>query len=244
MTNKLLSRILCVAAIGLMLAGCTGANDIPEKTSQEATTEMENQLTMEYITSHSELTAADFENVDFDAFVAMYQLTEENVHEYYLPDLIYLYHWEISRGNAVDYTYIYTAADGQLTDTDIDQIDVLLLEYHEGTDNHYLIVDFAAGKAYQSRHEIISSCREQDKTADLLEKDRIFVSEALRDSGITGWENEYIGTNEGTTGSFSWAIGIKLRDGRCVKYHGYGVLDSGTPIEFFSLQESLLEHFA
>ena len=155
--NKWICRILCVVIIGLMLAGCSGANNIPEETSQETSTEKENQLTMEYIISHSELTAADFENVDFDAFVAMYQLTEENIHEYYLPDLIYLYHWETSRGDAVDYTYIYTAANGQLTEADIDQIDVLLLDYHEGTDNHYLIVDFEAGKAYQSRHEIMHS---------------------------------------------------------------------------------------
>ena len=243
MTNKWLHRILCVIIIGLMLTGCTSTNDIPEETSQEATAEMENQLTMEYIISHSELTAADFENVDFDAFVAMYQLTEENIHEYYLPDLIAMYRRAMARGNAADYTYIYTAANGRLTEDDIDQIDVLTLEYHEGTDNYYLIVDFTTGKAYQSRHEIISSCREEDKTADLLEDDRTFVQESLRGSGITGWKNDYIGTNEGT-GSFSWSIGIKLRDGRCVKYHGYGVRNSGTPIEFFSLRKSLLEHFA
>lgn len=244
MTNKWLHRILCVIIIGLMLAGCSSINDAPEETSQEATAEMKHQLTMEYIISHSELTAADFENVDFDAFVAMYQLTEENIHEYYLPDLIYLYHWETSRGDAVDYTGIYTTANGQLTEENIDQIDVLILEYHEGTDNLYLIIDFASGTAYQSRNEIISSCGQQDKVADLLEDDRTFVLDALRNCGITGWENEYIGTNEGTTGSFSWSIGIKMRDGHCVKYHGYGVLDSGTPIAFFSLQESLLEHFA
>ena len=243
MTNKWICRAVCVVAIGLVLTGCTSTNNIPEETSQEEATEMENQLTMEYIISHSELTAADFENVDFGEFIEMFQLTEKNIHDYYLPDLITLYHREKAWGNTVDYTYIYTAASGQLTEADIDQIDVLLLDYHNGTDNYYLIVDFEAGKAYQSRHEIISSCREEDKTADLLEDDRTFVQEALRDSGITGWKNDYIGTNEGT-GSFSWAIGIKLRDGRCIQYQGDGVRNSGTPIEFFSLQESLLEHFA
>ena len=204
---------------------------------------MENQLTMEYILSHSELTAADFENMDFDDFVSRYKLTEESISKYHLPDLIGLYRRAIARRNAVDYTGIYTAASGQLTEADIGQIDVLLLEYHEGTNNHYLIVDFTVAKAYWSRRAIISSCRERDKTADLQENDRTFVEEALRDSGITGWKNDYIGTNEGTTGSFSWAIGIKLQDGRCVKYHGYGARNSGTPTEFFSLRKSLLEHF-
>lgn len=204
---------------------------------------MEQQLTMEYIISHSELTAADFENIDFDAFVAMYELTQENIEEYYLPDLIAMYHREMAVEDLSDYTSIYTNANGQLTENNLAQIDALILEYHEGTDNHYLVIDFSLGEVYRSRNDIISACGESNKVADLLDDDRIFVLEALRNCGITGWENEYIGTNEGTTGSLSWTVGIRMNDGSCVSYHGSGVRNSGTPSEFFALQESLLKYF-
>lgn len=204
---------------------------------------MEQQLTMEYIISHSELTVADFENVDFDVFVSTYELTTENFGEYYLPDLIAMYHREMASEDKISYISIYTKANGQMKEEDIDQIDVLVLEYHEGTDNCYLIIDFGLGEVYKSRNDIISSCGASDKVADLQDDDRIFVLDSLHSSGITEWGTEYIGTNEDTTGSLSWIVGIRLNDGRCFKYHGSGIRNSGSPSEVFELQDSLKKYF-
>ena len=65
----------------------------------------------------------------------------------------------------------------------------------------------------------------------------------VSDSGITGWNESYIGTNEGTTETASWDLGIRLEDGRCFHYNGRGVLDSGTPQQLYTLLDTLAEHF-
>ena len=243
MTKKCLCLVLCLVFVGLAAAGCANAQGTQKEVLQEETDNMEKQLTLDYLISHSDLTAADFENVDFDAFVAMYDLTQENFKEYYLPDLIEMYHREMARERTVDYSDIFTQAQGQIREEDFEQIDVLIVEYHEGTSNHYLVLDFGEGKAFGSSNDIVSACGESSKTAELSADDKQFVLDALRDSGITGWQNEYIGSSENTTGHLSWAVGIRLRSGASVCYHGHGVTDSGTPVALFTLQESLARHF-
>lgn len=244
MIKNFLCWVLCVVFIGLVLAGCTSTKDAQEEASQEATADMKQQLTLEYVISHSELTEADFESVDFDEFVAMYELTQENIEEYYLPDLIAMYHRKMALENTTEYSSIYTNANGQITEQDYGRIDVLIMEYHEGSDNHYLIIDLTQGKVFKSRTDIISSCGESNKVVDMEADDKQFVLDALRNSGIADWKNEYIGTNEETTGSLSWSVGIRMSDGDCVSYHGNGVQNSGTPTELFALKDSLLKYFA
>lgn len=243
MKIKGLYLILCIALLAAAMTGCADSAAASDESIQEATTEMEQELTMEYIIAHSELTEADFEGVDFADFVAMYELTVADVEEYYMPDLLAMYHRAKAAEPTVDYTDIYSSAQGQLTGEDLAQIQVLVWEYHEGNGNAYMVIDYEAKAVYVSQADIISRCGESSKVADLTQEDISFIQSALETSGITGWNREYTGTNEGTTGNFSWSIGFRLADGRCVTYSGSGVLNSGTPGELNTLVKALADRF-
>ena len=216
-----------------------------DNTVQEANSEMETnqKLTVEYVAEICNLDVSDFDGVDFNEFIETYELNSDNIGEYYLPDLIRFYKREKAVGEVTDYSAIFDNCGGKLTAEDFDKIDVIVWDYHEGNGNKYMVIDFAKKSVYLSYKDIIAECKESDKVADLSQADVEFIKAGLSESKITEWKNEYIGTNEGTTGSFSWSIGVRLADGRCVSYHGNGVVNSGTPAETVALIKNLSAKF-
>lgn len=221
-----------------MLCGCTSALK-EEQLGQGEIKEMD--LTKEYIIANSELTEKDFENVDFDAFVKEYELTISDLGEYNIKSLLELYKRSCEKEEATDYTYIYDKSNGKLEENDVEQITLMVWEYHEGNNNSCMVVDFDKKIIYYDKTYFLDGCSEQISSYPLKEDDVESIKKDIYTSKIFEWENEYVGTNEGTTESFSWAIGFELADSRCVKYSGRGVLNSNTPKEMNVLIKSLIK---
>ena len=225
----------------MLCALCACGNGLTNKKTEENATM---NITKEYLIAHSDLTDSDFEGIDFEDFVRFYELTEEDLEKYDVSALLRMYEDHLSEEPVKDYTPVFDSASGVLTDGDLDNISVIIWEYHEGTYNSCMVVDFESGSAYYGTECSLDRIGESDKTAITEDDDRAYLAEALRKSGVTEWQNEYIGTSEGTTGHFAWAIGVKLSDGRCVHYHGNGVLDSGTPETMKPLLNEIKNRFA
>ncbi len=202
------------------------------------------KLTKEYVLAHSDLTEADFEGIDFENFVSRYELTPERLKEYDPAMVLALYKDSVNQEIRKDYIYIYEMAKGSIREPEINLIEKMIWEYHSGNYNDCMVIDRKAEAVYYGLGYFLSECGESNRVADFCEEDAAFLERLLRESRIADWKNTYIGTSEGTTGSFSWAVGLQLNDGRCFQYSGEGVLDSGTPNTLRPMMDELIERFS
>ena len=241
---------IILLALLLLLGACgraPAADQQPTKKPQATTAPQEEKamkLTKEYLIEHSALTEDDLAGVDIDAFAAYFELTPENLDQYDASALLRMYKESLEEPERIDYTPLFAAASGVLTEEDFADIRVLAWEYHEGTYNAAMVIDRDRGAVYYGVGLFLDRVEESSRLADWKEDDLGFLAEALRESGICSWQNEYRGTSEGTTGHFAWAIAAKLDSGRCVSYSGEGVLNSGTPKSLRPLLEKLEAHFS
>lgn len=233
--------LLVLCALLLTLTSCISAAN--QANTDSSVQEEAMELTKESIIAHTDLTEEDFEGVDFDAFVAYFNLTPERLAEYDPVMLLNLYKEAMAQETTRDYTGILEKAGGTLSPEDLDQVSVLIWEYHSGNANSSMVIDRESGAVYYGDGSFLSAVGESKRIADFSEEDAAFLCEALAESGITEWENEYLGSNEGTTGLYEWTIALQLADGRCICYHGSGVRDSGTPKTMEPLLNALVEHF-
>ncbi len=201
------------------------------------------EITKEYFFSHFDVKEEDFDGIDFNAFVTYFNLTPESLEKYPPKMLIALYREMINTEPTVDYTDIYSYASGLVDEKDLDFVDCLIWEYHSGNYNDCMVIDCSKEAVYYGLGYFLNACGESNRIANFNEEDSAFLGHILEENDIVSWKNEYNGTNIGTTGSFSWAIGIRLSDGRCFCYSGYGVNNSGTPKTLRPMLEALIDHF-
>lgn len=239
--KKFAALFLALAAL-FSLSACAADTPQPTNTTEESIMANTDKLTLEYIVNHTELTAADFEGIDFEDFVQTFALTTDNLEEYYLPDLIKLYRAK-QADIFTDYSEVFASATGALEAADLSDIQVMVWELHDGNSNRYMIIDFEAAAVYYSEMDIIRSCRESDKVHNLTDEDRAFVAKALTESEIVQWGNSFIGTNDNAHGQFAWSIGFRLTDGSCIAYNGRGNQNQDAPSSLIPLLYTLTDQF-
>ena len=200
-------------------------------------------VTKDYLLEHSSITEEDLIDVDAEDFIALFELTPELLEQYDAADFLSIYKRNKALPETYDYTYIREKAHGKITEEDFDKIRVMTWEHHENMFNTRMVIDIHKGVVYYGDGMFLDDINDEDKVADWSEEDYLLLRNTLLDSGITKWDNEYIGTDEGTTGLFAWEITFEMEDGHCVDYKGRGVLDSGTPDSMFLLLEALKDHF-
>ena len=239
--KKFIALFLAFAAL-FSLSACAADTQQPTNTTEKSIMANTDNLTLEYIVNHTELTAADFEGIDFEDFVQTFALTTDNLEEYYLPDLIKLYRVK-QADKFTDYSKVFASAAGVLESEELSDIQVIVWELHDGNYNRYMVIDFEAAAVYYSDMDIIHSCRESNKVHDLTDEDRAFVAKALTESEIVQWGNSYIGTNDNAYGQFSWSIGFELTDGSCIAYSGRGNQNQNAPFSLIPLFSTLTDQF-
>lgn len=222
-----------------LLIGCSKTTDQNDKKDDKTM-----RLTKEYALEHSSLEESDLENVDFESFVDFYELTTADLDNYDLKALLDMYKEQQEIGPKTDYTEIYRNAEGTLAETDLDHISQMIWDLHEGSRNRFMALDFENRAVYYGEGNYLSACGQEYQIGELSDEDIAFIRQTLIDSGITGWQNSYVGTSEGTTGHFAWTIGFRMEDGHCVSYSGSGVKESGTPEEMTALLNKLVDHFS
>ena len=233
--------LLVVISVILIFAAMTCANAEHNSMNLEEMSDM--QLTKEYMMEHCQLTEADFSGIDFDDFVSHFKLTVDTLDEFGGKYLLELYRHDKEIINSIDYTFIYQQASGKLSPDDIPLINAVIWELHIGNRNSNIAADFETLAVYGGEGYCLDCCNNNNKIAELSESDMRFIRQAILDNGITSWENKYMGTSEGTTGNFAWSIGFRLNTGRCCKYSGSGVIDSGTPDTMSVFCKALWKHF-
>ena len=246
-TALLLLMLLMLAA----LCACgakPGQEAAPDGRQTEQQTERQEaepmEITKEYLIAHSSLTEEDFEDVDFDDFAASCGLSAELLEKYAPELLLGLYKAERDAEPTVDYSPIYANAEGRIGEAELDAVEVLVWEYHEGSYNDCMVVDRATGAVYYGEGWFLDEVGESKRVSGFGEEDAAFLRETLKKSGIASWQNEYRGSSEGTTGHFGWVVALRLRDGRCFRYEGGGVKDSGTPDTLRPMMKALIARFS
>ena len=252
MLKKIIPKLLFIAIILATLTACgngnssSGENTMAGTSSvtQEAVTDSQ-PVTLEYILSHTDLTAEDFSGIDFNDFTKKMEINSSNIDEYinYIPRLLQFYKKDLVAEKPRDFSYIYDEADGKLSESDLDKLDIMLLEYHESDFNQYMVIEFSSGNVYMSMKDIISTCYEGNKVATLTQEDREWIREALITNEVASWDNEYKGTSQGTTGHFAVGYAFRLTDGRCVSYVASGVRNSGMHAGMNLLSIDLIDRF-
>lgn len=231
-------RLILLLAIIALLLGCANSTD---KIEVKENSDM--PLTKQYLLDHSTLTEEDLIGIDFDAFVKEYELTIVSLEKYDITALLRMYKIEAEGSQSYDYTDIYDKSDGCLTDNDLIEIGVIIWDYHDGNFNSCMVIDREKRVIYYSTTSSLNKIEDNMKAAEWHDGDERFIQTALRNSQITSWQTTYIGTDEGTTGNFSWAIGFRLLNGTCKCYSGHGVKDSGTPDTMISLLQTLKDYY-
>ena|GEM_PF-1491631 len=253
MLKKIIPKLLFIAIILATLTACgngnssSGENTMAGTSSvtQEAVTDSQ-PVTLEYILSHTDLSAEDFSGIDINAFMNRYGLDSGNIDENLnlIPDLIKFYRDELAAEPTIDYSVIYQNSEGTLSEQDLDKLDALAWDYHEGNFNQYMVIDFSSGKVYSSwDEEVIVACNDSLKVADLTQEDRDWLKDILLQNEVASWKNEYEGTNEDTTGHHSVGFAFRLTDGRCVSYVAYGVINPNMPMQMEVLSDALRDRF-
>ncbi|MBE6753638.1 MAG: hypothetical protein E7559_04705 [Ruminococcaceae bacterium] len=244
--KKYLIAILIAALAVMMLVACSQ----PESPAQPQPPEMLEQIgdpvPMEYIISNTDLTAEDFVGIDYDAFMNRYGLHSANIDENLnlVPDLLVFYREEMAQAPSVDYSVIYENASGTLSEADIDSVEIMLWDYHEGNLNRYMVMDFTTGNVYYSYYEdVIDRCTDEYFVTALSPQELNSIRTQLLENSITQWENDYTGTSEETTGHHSVGFAFRLTDGRCINYSASGVVNPDMPVQMELLSQVFIDRF-
>lgn len=232
-----------LAALLLLLTACSQTE--PQNQSEE----IGDPVPMEYILSNTDLTAEDFEGVDYEAFMNEMELGTANVdeHLHLIPSSLEYYKKKLERerlyGPYIDYSVIPQQAKGRLNEEDIDNIEVIICGDYDGDFNQTLVIDFTTGKVYSGMGDFLDRCDDSCVTAHLTDDDREWLISTFSESNITSWRRRYNGTNACTTGYAGTSFAFRLTDGRCVSYSSSGVRFSGRPAEMGLLCRELFERF-
>jgi len=242
MKKQLLVILICALAF-ILLTACSQ----PEPPVQ--TQEIGDPVPMEYVLSNSDLTAEDFEGVDYEAFMNEMGLGTANIDEKLrlVPTLLEIHKKDLEReqlyGPYIDYSVIPQQAKGRLKEEDFDNIDVIICGDYDGDFNCALVIDFTTGKVYSGMGNFLEYCDDRYVTATLTDDDREWLISTFSESSITSWRRSYNGTNACTTGYAGRSFAFRLTDGRCVCYSSSGVRFSGAPADMGILCDKLFERF-
>jgi len=201
---------------------------------------------MEYILSNTDLTAEDFKGIDYNAFMNLYGLHSTNIDENLnlIPDLLVFYREELAKAPTVDYSIIYENTYGTLTEADLDNLEIMLWDYHEGNLNQYMVIDFTSGDVYYSYFDdVITNCCTDYLAITLSSQELDDIRNRLLENGITQWENDYTGTDEGTTGHHYVGFAFLLTNGRCVSYRADGAINPDMPMQMEVLSQEFIDRF-
>lgn len=228
MKKQLLVILISTLAL-LLLTACSQ----PEPPVQPE--EIGDPVPMEYILSNTDLTEADFEGVDYEAFMNEMELGTANIdeHLHLVPRVLEFYKEKLERerlyGPYIDYSVIYQQAEGRLKEEDFENIEVIICNDYDGSFSRTVVIDLTSGKVYAGIGDFLERCDDSRVTAELTQDDREWLIRTLSESGITSWRTRYKGTNACTTGYAGKSVAFRLSDGRCVSYSSSGVRYSGAP---------------
>ncbi|MBE6753636.1 MAG: hypothetical protein E7559_04695 [Ruminococcaceae bacterium] len=244
MKKYLVAMLIAVLAV-LTLTACS-------KQTEQISEDIGDPVPMEYILSNTDLTAEDFEDVDYEAFMSEMGLSMANIEDKIrmVPLLLELYiiYEEEERlyGPKIDYTTIYDNARGRLKEEDLDNIEVVICDYHEGFHedrNECIVLDYSTNKVYSyNRSSFLCCCNDAYLTSKLSQSDRDWLIGVLEESEITSWKKEYIRDTDVLDGGFSLEFAFRLNDGRCVRYVAVDDVN-GMPDGMFYLFSKLSERF-
>ena len=238
-------KLISIVAITAALLFCTlpGSSSTSEVTTvQEESNAM--KITKEYMMQRCQLTEEDFEGIDFDDFVSRFAVTPETLDEFDGASLLSLYKSQMESG-LTDYTAIYRQASGKLQEEDISHITAVIWETNDGMDNNWMAADFEKMALYGGIGNNLNICQNSDLLKELNEDDLRFIRETVSAAGITGWESTYEGNDEMSyDGNYSWAIGLKLDSGACIKYEGSGRPESNAPEGMTKFCQTLWNYYA
>jgi len=203
------------------------------------------RITVEDVMAISDLTEEDFAGIDpvdfFDTMGIYSHNLEEDIN--LIPRLLEFYREDLDTVPGINYELIYTMAYGRLTEEDIDNVEVVLCSYHDGSYNEYIAIDLVTGNVYSSMRDFFDNCTDSYLSCRLTPEGKQWVKDLLIHYKVASWGNRYEGTSEGTTGHFGVSFAFRLADGHCVKYGAGGVMNSGMPREMPALQQTLSEQF-
>ncbi len=202
-------------------------------------------ITKEYLIAEYNLTEDEIEDVDLDVFIEELQLTKENVQGIDMHIFLQKYKEDLNQKvneNAVYYQYITEneRINEKLTEEELQTIKRVALCRSSGTDLLSIIIDYEKAIIYYGKQVYLLNDGAVPTNEVILSEEKIEnLNSMWKECEVLSWEKEYIGTSEGTTGSYGWSLYFELEDGKIKMYHGSGVLGDNTPNKFGVIMTTL-----
>lgn len=195
-------------------------------------------VTKEYLIEEYNLTENEIEGVDLDALIEEIQVTKDTFQSIDIHIFLQQYKEYLNRSSNEKVTYYqYMREDEEicdkLTEEQLKTIKRVALCRTSGTEIFSVIIDYEQGYIYYGEQVyLLNDGATPTNEVVLDEKKKEILNNLWIKAKITSWENEYIGSNEGTTGNYGWSLYFELENGQIIRYRTTGVLEDNAPDEF------------
>lgn len=146
----------------------------------------------------------------------------------------------VSKTDVINYSYLLETKTKQ-TGGDLTSLKRLAFINAENALTELWVVDFENGYCYfDNSIMMLYDVDTAEKRTELTDELREFITKALVDNKVSGWEKSYDGRNGNDTGSMSWTLALELADGSIERHSGSGTID-GTPQTYYTFRRCMFE---
>lgn len=202
-------------------------------------------VTKEYLIEEYNLTEEEIGEVDLNDFIEELQLTKDAVQGMDIRIFLQKYKVDLSQKvneNAVHYQYLREneKINQKLTEEELKTVKRIALCHSSGTDLLSIVIDYENETIYYGDQTYLLANGAVPTNEVILSEEKIeSLNNMWKECEVLSWEKEYIGTSEGTTGSYGWSLYFELEDGKIKMYHGSGMLGDNTPNKFGVIMTTL-----
>ena len=209
-------------------------NMTTEKLEEDMVEKEEIKLTQEYVCSEFGIDESEFEGVDFEDFVAYYDLSYDTIHNELVGYLLRRYKEDYGKVRTPDYRQVFgKAEEAKLTEENQDTIAIVFLSQVTGEEHHYHIFDFEIGKIIIGEGSE-STILEDEIVGEADEQVKEELIELFEKYNVYSWETKPQKTRSGDiVGTLpSWSFEIKFSDNTIYRIHGDTFTDETAPESF------------
>lgn len=165
-------------------------------------------LTLEYVCEEFDISAEEFTGVDFDAFVAFYGLTYENIQDEAVLFLLDNYKANGGETEYFDFSYL-TDYDKEMIHMQENESEIVTVFSSQtvGDAHDFFVYDFENGKIFAcagAEHTVSG----EDMTGTLADADKETITQLLDKYHVAEWTGNEVGEYDS-----EWYVAIEFADG-------------------------------
>lgn len=225
--------ILMIMALSLLAAGCSAGTEEKNGNLKEGENiKTEKLLTVDELIRLSEITEAEYSDVDLQQFIDDYAITEENVDSLNIKLLLENYDGE-ERG---DVSGIFTGTAKERTEDFTAGVTAVAFYENVNTGSECVYYDLAAGQRYRASNCYLFS--DLSQTEAELYSDGEMLIDQMDSLGVFSWESS--SDSEVMEDAQSMELAVSYEDGAVFHVSSTGILSKLLPDTYTEIRRLLL----